>query len=221
LTEYCAIIPDRGDRPEFTEHCLERLRLISQKLPFDLGIVHVDYPPFNAQFDLIERIKTGIKQAKHNGFKKAFIVENDDWYSEDYFKPFEEDFVGYSDTIYYHIKNKTWEHTFHPNHASLFSTAFKLSAMATFKWPRPDTVFLDIGIWKHAQQTGKCLLKKDNPNIGIKHGIGLCGGMGHRQTFPFKDYKMEWLAAKVDEKSLELYKELGERTFDVHNLVRK
>jgi len=220
MTEYCAIIPDRGDRPEFTEHCLERLRVISTELPFDLGIVHVDYPPFGNSFDLIERIKTGIKQAKHWGFTKAFIVENDDWYSPEYFKPFDEDFVGYSDTIYYHIKNKTWEQTFHAQHSSLFSTAFKIAAMATFKWPRPDSVFLDIGIWKYAINY-KFRLEKENPNIGIKHGMGLCGGMGHRQTFPFKDYEMKWIKSKVDEQSFELYKELGSRTFDVHNLVRK
>lgn len=218
MTEYCAIIPDRGDRPEFTEHCLNRMR--SFKLPFDIGIIHVDYPPFNAQFDLIERIKTGIKTAKHQGFTKAFIVENDDWYSEDYFKPFDEDFIGFSDTIYYHIKNKTWEQTFHANHSSLFSTAFKIAPMATFKWPRPDTVFLDIGIWKHAQSY-KFKLEKGNPNIGIKHGVGLCGGMGHRQTFPFKDYEMKWLKSKVDQESLDLYKRIGEQTFDVHNLIRK
>lgn len=217
MTEYCAIIPDRGDRPEFTEHCLSRLR--SFKLPFDLAIIHVDYVPFGPQFDLIKRIQTGIQRAKHWGYKKAFIVENDDWYSESYFQPFDEDFVGYSDTIYYHIKNKTWEQTFHPKHSSLFTTAFKISALDGFIWPKPDMVFLDIELWKHAMRKNY-ILKKGNPCIGIKHGIGKCGGMGHRQTFPYKDFEMKWLAEKIDEKSLELYKRLGQ-TFNVEQLVRK
>ena len=215
MTDYCAIIPDRGDRPEFTEHCLQRLKAHDW-----IDIIHVCYEPVDNHFDLIDRIKKGVKQAKFEGYKKTFIVENDDWYHPDYFRPFEEDFVGYQDTIYYHIKSKTWEHTFHPKHSSLFTTAFKLEALDGFIWPRPDTVFLDIELWKHAMRK-KWLLKKGNPCIGIKHGIGLCGGMGHRQTFPFKDFQMEWLASKVDEKSLNLYKQLGERTFDVHNLIRR
>lgn len=217
MLEYCAIIPDRGDRPEFTEHCLNRLR--SFNLPFDLAIIHVNYKPFSNQFDLIERIKTGVKQAKHNGYKKAFIVENDDWYSHEYFQPFNEDFMGYQDTIYYHIKSKTWEQTLHPNHSSLFTTAFKLSALDGFRWPRPDTVFLDIELWRHAKKLN-WKLKKDSSCIGIKHGIGLCGGMGHRQTFPYKDYDLKWLASKVDEQSLELYKRLGQ-SFNIEQLVRK
>jgi len=168
----------------------------------------VDYPPFDKQFDLIKRVKTGIERAKHWGFKKAFIVENDDWYPESYFQPFDHDFIGYQDTIYYHIKNKSWEKTTHPKHSSLFTTAFKISALDGFKWPRPDTVFLDIELWKHAMNRDYKLMK-DNPCIGIKHGIGLCGGMGHRQNFPFKDYEMKWLESKVDSDSLELYKRLG------------
>lgn len=217
MIEYCAIIPDRGDRPEFTQHCLERLR--SFKLPFDMAIVHIDYAPFNTNFDLVKRIQTGIANAKNHGYKKAFIVENDDWYPESYFQPFENDFVGYSDTIYYHIKNKTWEHTQHPTHSSLFTTAFRISALDGFIWPRPDNVFLDIELWKHAKRKNFSL-KKDNPCIGIKHGMGLCGGMGHRQTFPFKDYEMKWLESKVDTKSLGLYKELG-KSMNVEQLIRK
>jgi len=214
MTEYCAIIPDRGDRPEFTEHCLYQLSKIDW-----ITSLHINYSPDTQGFDLVERIKWGVQSAKLQGFKKAFIVENDDWYSPDYFQPFDEDFVGYQDTIYYHIKSKTWEQTFHVNHSSLFTTAFKLSALDDFRWPRPDTVFLDIELWKHAKKKG-WKLKKGNPCIGIKHGIGLCGGMGHRQTFPYKDYEMKWLADKVDEKSLGLYKRLGQ-TFKVEELVRK
>jgi len=218
MTEYCAIIPDRGDRPEFTEHCLKRLKAYDW-----IDIIHVCYEPSDHRFDLIERIQKGVKQAKSEGYKKAFIVENDDWYSLEYFQPFDFDFVGYSDTIYYHIKSKTWEHTFHSKHSSLFTTAFKLDALDGFKWPRPDAVFLDVELWKHAMNSPRLRysLKQTNPCIGIKHGMGLCGGMGHRQTFPFKDYDMKWLESKVDSESLELYKRLGQQTFDVHNLVKR
>ncbi len=203
MTEYCAIIPDRNDRPHFTENCL---RMLSD-FPW-IHPIHINHAPVTTGFDLIERIHMGVEVARQLGIKKAFIVENDDWYSQEYFQPFEEDFVGYQDTVYYHIKNKTWERTFHPKHASLFCTAFKISAMDSFRWPKPNYVFLDIEIWKHAMKFN-WTLKKDNPNIGIKHGIGLCGGMGHRQTFPNKDYDMAWLFDKVDEQSFELYKELG------------
>jgi hypothetical protein len=171
--------------------------------------LHINHAPTSKSFDLIERVRLGVEVARQMGFKKAFIVENDDWYSPDHFQPFEEDFVGYKDTIYYHIRNKTWEVTKHAGHSSLFSTAFKISAMDNFQWPKPNYVFLDIEIWKYAKRF-KTLLKSGNPNIGIKHGIGLCGGMGHSQTFPFKDPEMNWLKAKVDPISFELYKGLGQ-----------
>lgn len=214
IDRYCAIIPDRGDRPEFTEHCLNQLAKHDWIQP-----IHVKHKPLTSRPDLVERIKNGVESAKLSGFTHAFIVENDDWYHPEYFQKFTEDFVGYFDTVYYHIKNKTWERTTHPGHSSLFTTAFKISALDNFKWPRPDAVFLDIELWKYAM-TKNYTIRKNNPCIGIKHGIGMCGGMGHRQTFPNKDYEMKWLASKVDHDSLELYKELG-RSINTEPLIRR
>jgi hypothetical protein len=47
-------------------------------------------------------------------------------------------------------------------------------------------------------------------SIGIKHGVGLCGGGGHKNTMWYKneDPGMKWLASHVDKKSLEFYKSI-------------
>ena len=46
--------------------------------------------------------------------------------------------------------------------------------------------------------------------IGIKHGIGLCGGSAHTVNFPFDidDKKLYWLKQNVRKESFEFYKSM-------------
>ena len=64
---------------------------------------------------------------------------------------------------------------------------------------------LDMRMWLFAQR-----LKVEfvNPGaIGIKHGIGLCGGLGHQFNANYiKDFGMWYLKSKVREESFEFYK---------------
>lgn len=196
---------DRGDRKPFMDHCIYQT---SKLKPLGLEHIQVTYPPKNNQFDLTERVKKGWEIAKEKGFEWVVIIESDDYYPEDHvlrmWPHFDKaDFIGSEFTIYYNLRNRTWERTSHPNHSSLFCTAFRVSAMDNFKWHLAHKVFLDRDIWHHAKKFRRAFIEMNA--IGIKHGIGLCGGKGHVQTNKNKDYSLQWLKSKVSAESFEFY----------------
>ena len=167
----------------------------------------IDYPPTSTDFDLVARVRKGIEQAKADGFERAFIIENDDFYPADYFllTP-EADFIGDDHTIYYHLGNRTWQDWSHPRRASLFTTGFKISALDDFHWIPDNERFLDISLWNHAKT--KTVFWRQSKAIGIKHGIGLCGGRGHIQRNKYQDQDLAWLKAHVDHDAYLFYSTL-------------
>lgn len=199
---------DRGDREQLLNHCKWQVsRFVTS---FDEHLI-VDYPAKNNQPDLRDRVKYGYDHAVSKGYDWITVIENDDYFKNDYLHRVTQqinnaDFVGSEFSIYFNLRNRTWERTQHPNHSSLFCTSFRVSAMQNFKWHLANKVFLDIDIWNYARRFRRAFT--DLPAIGIKHGIGLCGGKGHKQTMPNKDPNLDWLKSKVDETSYEFYSKL-------------
>jgi hypothetical protein len=154
-------------------------------------------------------MKQGVELAKRDGFKTVYVFENDDFYTQEYFQDFEEDFFGYETTTYYNLRNRTYETFKHPGRSSLFTTAFKIEALQGFNWPADNKVFLDIALWDFTKKTKKKVkLLKENPCLGIKHGIGKCGGKGHRMTMRYKDNDLKFLRSRVSEDAFEFYTDL-------------
>lgn len=186
---YCTITPDRGDRPEFFQFCLKQLTKMNGGKP-PMNAYLMNDKPISEEVDLVPRIRKGVELAKRDGFEWCFIIENDDYYPADYFSLFgdlsELDFVGFSETTYYNLRNQTYEMMQHPSRSSLFCTGFRISALDRFNWPKDTTTFLDIRLWEYAQRFRVKLLS-NNPCIGIKHGIGKCGGKAHRNKLKFQD----------------------------------
>lgn len=207
------LTPDRSDRLELITHCKWQVnRFVSS---FDEHLI-VDYPAKSDRPDLTERVRAGYEYAKVQGYDWIAIVENDDFYAKTYLhhlqlKMNETDFIGSEFTYYYNLKNRTWERTMHPNHSSLFCTAFKVSAMKDFKWNLANKVFLDVDLWRYARKFKRTFVEL--PAIGMKHGQGLCGGKGHKQVFPNKDPDMKWLQSKVDEVSYNFYHNVSEQVY--------
>jgi hypothetical protein len=200
---------DRGDRKPMFDHCLwQASRFVSS---YDRHILITRLSKSIAP-DLTERFKEGYDEAVKCGVDFIIVIESDDWYHESYThqiaKKFEgADFIGSEFTFYHHLGNRTWEKTHHPNHSSLFCTAFRVSAMKDFKWHTANKVFLDLDIWRYARKFRRSFLEL--PAIGIKgHNFGLTAGKGHRQVMANKDPDLSWLKARVDEKSFEFYKSL-------------
>lgn len=169
--------------------------------------------PVSDAVDLIPRIREGFNKAKADGFEFMFIIESDDYYPANYFSLFGDlsnvDFVGFSSTTYYNIRNKTFEILKHKDRSSLFCTGFRISDLDKFSWPNDNEKFLDVRLWEYAQRMGKRVrLIEDNPCVGIKHGIGKCAGKGHVMQLKNQDNNLHFLRSIVDTESFEFYKQL-------------
>lgn len=196
----------RGDRPQFLEFCKHQLSRMYVKPDHSYFI---DYPPIGTDFDLVARVRKGIELAKADGFDRCFIVEDDDYYPPDYFllTP-SADFIGDDHTIYYHLGNRTWQEWSHPRRASLFTTGFNISTLEGFQWLPDNERFLDISLWNYATREKKTVFWRQSKAVGIKHGIGLCGGRGHIQRNKYQDQDLAWLKAHVDTEAFTFYSTL-------------
>jgi hypothetical protein len=178
-------------------------------------IFHMEYQPKSNSFDLVERIKLGVEAAKEKDIDLCFIIENDDYYPANYFERFQPyfndyHFFGQDYSLYYNLKNLTHNTFNHSFRASLFTTGFKISALNNFEWPDNNNPFLDIEIWRYARHKRRKFI--DTGAIGIKHGLGLCGGKGHNQYWP-KNYDkgMKYLQKIVDAESFNFYRSMSEK----------
>lgn len=195
---FAAIIPDRGDRPEFLQQCMKQIRRFTLQ---PTEVYAVSYPPSSDKVDLVQRVRAGISLASKNGIDIVFIIENDDFYPEDYFDRFAPffpnyEFFGDDHTTYYNLKNKTYRTWHHPFRSSLFTTGFKISALNLFEWPPDDYPFLDIRLWEYAKRRKKKFI--DSGAVGIKHGVGKTGGKGHYMRFTDVDVDLKFLKSRVN-----------------------
>ncbi len=210
---FVTITPTRNDRPQLLAFCkrqLDRMEIKPAQSYF------IDYEPKSKEFDLVERIKIGVQAAIDAGHEYAFILENDDFYSARYFNAFSKpmadgvDFLGTTETIYYNLVNRTWQKFQHPGRSSLFCTGFKLSALQKFKWPKHDTVMLDLYLWGYSRMLKGSTKYFHNETIalGIKHGIGVCGGKGHTMKLKHTDQHHAFLKSHTDLEAFKFYESL-------------
>lgn len=211
MTKFCTITPDRGDRPEFTEFCRHQLSRMTVKPDHSYFI---DYPPVSKGVDLIERFEKGVKKAKADGFDYVYIIENDDYYPANYFEimhfgypdGLQYDIVGIPFSHYYHIGNRRHQLMNHPKWSSLFCTGFKTNVIEGFDY---SCKHLDVSIWEYIRATSRSRkLVYDILPIGIKHGIGLCGGIGHTMKLKNEDKDMSWLKSHIDSDAWTFYNTL-------------
>lgn len=210
----CIIMPDRGDRPELFAFAVQQIN----RMGFGQAAYLMNDKPTTDEVDIVPRIRKGVEMAKRDGFKFVLILENDDMYPEEYLLHLGDywnyDFVGFGDTTYYNLKNKTWQKFYHPSRSSLFCTGFRISALSDNFWSRiKDTeTFLDIKIWDEAHRTNaNVLLMPDNPCVGVKHGLGKTGGKGHRMLLSNPDPEMKWLREHVDKSAFGFYEGLSKK----------
>lgn len=208
---FCTITPTRGDRPEFLDFCKHQISRMHVKPDHSYFI---DYPPVDGNKDLVARVQKGIEMAAADGFHYAFIIEEDDYYPDTYFSymNFAAEFMGIESTIYYHLGNNGFQYEKHPNRASLFTTGFKLPALSGFDFRTVRGVFLDIALWNFANRHNKAKFFMSPGPIGVKHGIGVTGGIGHRQRI-YKKFDKDWsyLANNVDSEAISFYKDMAKK----------
>lgn len=182
------ITPTRGDRPELFNFCVQQID--RQTVQPDQKLF-VGFQPESRHPDLTRRVRIGYEMAKKANIDWVVIMEDDDSYSRHHIERYEPfmnrfDFIGDQHSLYYNIRTRRYQVFNHPRRASLFTTAFRVSALDRFKWPPDDTVFLDIKLWNFAK-TKRCKFI-DSGAVGIKgHGFGMRGGKGHVMKLRHED----------------------------------
>jgi hypothetical protein len=217
MERFAVIIPDRNDRPELTNYCLQQIARMTRKPD---QIIHVKYNAIDDSMDLCERVHNGVMIAKEMNFDLVFIIENDDYYPADYFERFGDfnaDFFGDDLTFYYNLRNRTFQSFPHQGRASLFTTGFRISALGSFQFKGDQ--FLDLKIWRHAIDSSKRLRFVHTGAIGMKHGMGLCGGKGHKMKLRNHDHNMAWLKGRVDSDSFLFYADLSRKLWMIKETV--
>ena len=205
---HCLLTVTRGDRPQLLEHCKQQAHNFTASIGTHIII---DYKPKSFKPDLTERVKAGYDEAVRLGIDWIMIIEDDDFYDKNYLhrvllKCDTSDFIGCEHSIYFNLKNRTWDKLIHKGRSSLYTTAFRVSAMKNFAWHRAHDVFLDQNIWNYAKRFRRTFI--DAGAIGIKHGIGLTGGKGHTTIFKNCDPELTWLENNVSKESFEFYRSL-------------
>lgn len=236
------IIPDRGDRPEFMKHCWRLLRnqsivkksnrITIKKRPEQIDeiiidedsifIAHINSLPHSNVCDITERYRCGYNFLRNKNIDVIFFIENDDWYSPLYIETMiklweangHPNLFGLNRTVYYHIGLKKYYTMNHKTRSSAMNTLIKPDM--DFPWCPDHEPFTDIWLWHGL--TGQNSLKGviiEPPFemcLGIKHGVGKCGGKNHTtelHRFINDDDNLSYLHSVVDNDSLEFYRNLS------------
>lgn len=153
----------------------------------------------------------------------------------------EPDLFGTAYTMYYHVYQRGYFEFVHPDRASAMNTFIKPGLH--IDWPADHDPYTDLSLWWNqgvassaATSAGEVLLRDQrltpHPNgirtkatwhplntlgrhisIGMKHGIGLCGGYNHTNKlnrYKHSDADGAWLKHWLDAESYAFYRGLGD-----------
>lgn len=212
------IVPDRGDRPQFMQHCNW---LISQQTFKPICSALIDYVPESNEKDISQRYRRGYEKLRGRDLDCILLIESDDWYAPTYIETMvnawqlagKPDIFGTNYTVYYSLRLWAGFIMRHTERSSAMSTLIKPDM--DFDWPPDHEPYTDTHLWmvSHHTNTNTRLTQavfKPDPIIclGIKHGIGLTGGNGHTthmHRYINTDPDKAWLKSVVDPTSFEFY----------------
>ncbi len=206
------LIPTRGDRPLFLENCL---RMINSQTLKPNHIEVVNDAPLNNECDITWRYRNGYDKLRNKGFDVILLMEDDDWYAPNYIETMvnkwvekgKPDLLGHTHTIYYHIKLFSYFTMNHLTRSSAMNTLIK--ADLNFDWCVDHEPYTDLHLWKTLK--GVLFTPEKNICLGIKHGVGLCGGRSHLDRLHrydkhgTNDQNKEFLKSLMDEDSYNFY----------------
>lgn len=214
------VTPTRGDRPEFLKH---RHWLMEQQTRQPDEDAVVDYAPADNQKDLVPRYWTGINALLGEGCDLIACIEDDDWYHPTYLerllrawiKHGQPGLIGSNQHCYYHLRTRQYFVRPTTTNAPMMMTGLT-DAVLKCRWPAATHITLDLDLWKqkNASFPRKMVTFEPMPAIGIKHGIGVCGGRGHQKPHGWLDRNDDdgaFLKSIVDEKSFKFYMKMSNK----------
>lgn len=218
------VMPHRNDRdmflPQFHK-CLEH-----QTLKPDIVEI-IDWPAKSEAVDITPRYRDGYERMAGKGVDVVFFMEIDDYYTPDYLEKMAAGWhrhhrpavFGTNYTIYYHLHIKKYFKFEHFRRSSMMSTM--LVPDLEINWPNDDDPYADLHVWKQFKDqalkdkvnNGAWMTFKPDHHlcVGIKHGIGKCGGrmhVDHLYKYNTPDPDMQFLSSIVDPESMEFYRSL-------------
>jgi hypothetical protein len=212
------LIPTRGDRGDLLAHA--KWLLGRQTIqPHELMIV--DYPPISDDYDITPRYRYGCEKLFENNCDIVLFWEDDDWYSKEYIdfmvtswenagKP---KIFGIGYTHYYHISVNKFRKFTHPHKASA-CCSMVTKEILNIVFPKDNDPYLDSAMWKQLSpppHLPNCTVSPEKIyHIGIKHGIGLSGGVKHHDQNSYDrnfidDSDKKFLKMNIDDFSLNFY----------------
>lgn len=177
------ICPERGDREKFLE---QFHRQIARQTLKPEKVEVVDYVPESFSCDITQRYKRGYYVLRGKDLDVIAFMEVDDWYAPDYLEVMcnkwlelgKPKMLGLNYTIYYHLlvgKSFVFKHE---RRSSMMSTLMRPDMDVDFG--KEDYPYTDSWLWKTVG--GIVFNPKKCITVGLKHGIGMCGGQYHRDN---------------------------------------
>lgn len=222
-----AVITPTGDRHRVFELCCKyvsrQVRQPDEWIIVDDGAVPTDKPqlPY-ARY--VRRRKNRdesrrhtlpmqmIEALIHTSSTYVAIMEDDDWYREDYLSTVFDllsesnyELVGYGNTVYYNVPQRRYFVHDNRQHASWQQTAFNAVLIpAVIQQCRScfarNDPYVDLRLWRTLQCCKKLLLDVPYTSVGMKGLPGRQGTCsGHRSTGAFKqdDEKLSFLQSLI------------------------
>jgi glycosyltransferase involved in cell wall biosynthesis len=180
----------------------------------------MEYPPESGSCDITQRYRRGYDHLRGKDLDVIALMEDDDWYSPEYLdfmiakwqehgKP---DIFGTAYTIYYHIKLGAYFTMYHQDRASAMNTLIKPDL--DINWPVDHEPFTDTHLWGTIK--GSVFMPEKVIAVGMKHGIGLCGGRSHVDKLHRYTQKDEgFLKQTLDEESYKFYSQFYDPNFNI------
>ncbi|MBL4810407.1 MAG: glycosyltransferase family 2 protein [Phycisphaerales bacterium] len=205
------IIPDRNDRPLFLNNCL---RMIQNQTLQPYQVVLMNDEPITDKCDITWRYRLAYERIQ-NDVDCVILIENDDWYHPEYIQTMvnqwilngKPEIIGTNYTIYYHVGINKHFTMNHKRRASAMNTLLKTKL--DIKWPVDHEPYTDLHLWK--QLNGLTFHPNKIISIGIKHGVGMCGGKNHTCSFYRyinDDSNKQFLKQNMDDESFKFYSNL-------------
>lgn len=206
------VIPYRNDRPLFAENLK---RMIEAQTLQPAIIVWVDFEPRSESVDITARYREGYELASAADVNMVAFMEVDDWYSAEYLETMVKmikscensekyQLFGLNHTIYYHIREFKHFTMHHLTRSSAMNTLIRPNL--NIKWGADHDPYTDVWLWNHLK--GIVFAPEKEICLGIKHGIGLCGGQNHTSKmhrYVNNDEDKTFLREVLDEKSFDFY----------------
>jgi hypothetical protein len=227
------LITPSGERPQ----CIQRTKYYIERQTYrgplqwivcDDSNIHYDIckPDNVTTFNHKKRKYPGNKSDSFRGnvigalslvlYDKIIIIEDDDWYSPDYIKLYNDrlnnyELVGEGPARYYNVASKSYRILGNTKRASFCQTALQTKIIEKLYIScQKDSAFVDARLWnKHCSR--KIVFQDKAHCIGIKGMPGRKGiGMGHRAKSFSRDKDWKILAQWIGKEDTEFYKQFAQ-----------